>query len=97
MNEETTTKLELPEKTHSDSNIVRVNFQKTPPPANYEARKAAEEKTTEIPIPFNRKKVERQIERSELLPTLAEVNLGSPWVLRLVAVMFVLILSMLML
>lgn len=97
MNDETTTKLEIPDKTQSDSNILRVNFQRTPPPMNPDERRIAEEKTTEIPIPFSRAKVERQIERSGLIPSLEEVNLGSPWVIRLLAVLFILVLSMLML
>lgn len=89
MHDETTTKFELPKKSDTQSNIVRVNFGNTPEPMPM--RHSADEKTAEYVLPGT------PSTRSNLLPSIAEVNLKSPWVLRLLAVLFVLILSMLML
>jgi hypothetical protein len=80
--DEITTKIEIP-ATKPD-NIVRVDFIQAQ--ANRKAKQAAQAAYSASVI-----------KRSSLFPRMRDIDLTAPWVLRLVAVLAVLILSMLIL
>lgn len=79
--DEITTKLEIPKRRATD-NIVRVNFSQGNSPRK-------EQTTSAAAIP--------QARRSSLFPRLKDIDFTAPWVIRLIAVIAVLVLSMLIL
>jgi hypothetical protein len=90
--DEITTKLEIPKRRATD-NIVRVNFAQgnSNRPDNHKGNRKANQNSSSASaaIPQGR--------RSSLFPRLKEFDFTAPWVIRLVAVIAVLILSMLIL
>ena len=89
--EEITTKIELPSNEPTVNNIVRVDFANSHVEKRATEEKRAEAKTKKAPPIIEKGR------RSSLFPSIKDIDLTSPWVFRLVAVILVLVLSLLVL